>query len=163
MPLNINIQQILLHLLNFTILAGGLYILLYGPVKKFMDAREEHYKKLDDEAEEKLNAAKAAEAEYAEKMAEAKKEIAILRAESDKKAQAAADEKIEAAVKESREIIKKARESAEYEKSKIIADANREIEGLVSEAVDKMIATRTGDSIEDFLDSVREVNEDDRS
>lgn len=162
MPLNINIQQILLHLLNFTILAGGLYILLYGPVKKFMDAREEHYRKLDDEAEEKLNAAKAAEAEYAEKIALAKKEIAALRAESDKKAQAAADEKIEAAVKESREIIKKARESAEYEKSKIIADANREIESLVSEAVDKMIATKTGDSIEDFLDSVREVNEDDR-
>ena len=28
-PLNIDWQQILLHLLNFAILAGGLYLLLY--------------------------------------------------------------------------------------------------------------------------------------
>ena len=41
-PLNINFQQILLHLLNFVILAGGLYFLLYGPVKKFMDGRQKH-------------------------------------------------------------------------------------------------------------------------
>ena len=31
-PLNIDWQQILLHLLNFVILAGGLYLLLYKPV-----------------------------------------------------------------------------------------------------------------------------------
>ena len=29
-PLNIDWQQILLHLLNFVILAGGLYLLLYS-------------------------------------------------------------------------------------------------------------------------------------
>ena len=36
-PLNIDWQQILLHLLNFVILAGGLYLLLYQPVKAFME------------------------------------------------------------------------------------------------------------------------------
>ena len=41
LPLNIDIQQILLHLLNFTILFAGLYFILYKPVRKFMDAREE--------------------------------------------------------------------------------------------------------------------------
>ena len=40
MPLNIDWQQILLHLLNFVILAGGLYFLLYKPVKNFMLARK---------------------------------------------------------------------------------------------------------------------------
>ena len=40
MPLNIDWQQILLHLLNFAILAGGLYFLLYAPVKSFMAKRE---------------------------------------------------------------------------------------------------------------------------
>ena len=34
LPLNIDIQQILLHMLNFVILAGGLYFILYAPVKK---------------------------------------------------------------------------------------------------------------------------------
>ena len=39
-PLNIDWQQILLHLFNFAILAGGLYLLLYKPVKRFMEQRE---------------------------------------------------------------------------------------------------------------------------
>ena len=43
MPLNINFQQILLHALNFVILAVGLYVLLYGPVVKFMDKRRAYF------------------------------------------------------------------------------------------------------------------------
>ena len=47
-PLNIDWQQILLHLLNFVILFAILYFLLYDPVKKFMDKRCEYYKNIDD-------------------------------------------------------------------------------------------------------------------
>ena len=43
-PLNIDWQQILLHLLNFVILAGGLYLLLYQPVKAFMEKRQAYYR-----------------------------------------------------------------------------------------------------------------------
>ena len=46
-PLNINWQQILLHLFNFAILFAGLYFLLYKPVKKFMEKREKYYKGID--------------------------------------------------------------------------------------------------------------------
>ena len=45
-PLNIDWQQILLHLFNFAILAGGLYLLLYRPVKQFMERRQTHYEEL---------------------------------------------------------------------------------------------------------------------
>lgn len=51
-PLNIDWQQILLHLLNFVILFAGLYLLLYKPVKAFMQKRREHYEKMDKDAEE---------------------------------------------------------------------------------------------------------------
>ena len=44
-PLNIDWQQILLHVLNFVILFGGLYFLLYKPVKNFMAKREAHMPK----------------------------------------------------------------------------------------------------------------------
>ena len=50
-PLNINLQQILLHLFNFLLLFGGLYLLLYKPVKDFMKGREEHYSEMDSKAE----------------------------------------------------------------------------------------------------------------
>ena len=33
-PLNVDWQQILLHWMNFVILTGGLYFLLYKPVKQ---------------------------------------------------------------------------------------------------------------------------------
>ena len=59
-PLNIDWQQIILHLLNFAILAGGLYFLLYHPVRKFMDQREEHYRQMENEAQQRLDQAKAA-------------------------------------------------------------------------------------------------------
>ena len=49
-PLNLDWQQILLHLFNFVILAGGLYFLLYKPVKKFMDNRTAYYQTLDANA-----------------------------------------------------------------------------------------------------------------
>ena len=53
-PLNIDWQQILLHLLNFVILAGGLYLLLYKPVKAFMEKRQAYYQEQDRQAAEKL-------------------------------------------------------------------------------------------------------------
>ena len=49
MPLNINLQQILLHALNFVILFGAMYFLLYKPVKSFMDSRKAHYEKMDED------------------------------------------------------------------------------------------------------------------
>ncbi|MFR3310210.1 MAG: ATP synthase F0 subunit B [Christensenellales bacterium] len=75
-PLNINFQQILLHLLNFVILAGGLYFLLYGPVKKFMDGRQKHYSDLKAQTEDELAKAKALEREYRERLSAADAEIA---------------------------------------------------------------------------------------
>ena len=53
-PLNIDWQHILLHVFNFVILVGGLYFLLYNPIRKFIAKREEHYRKLDEEANAKL-------------------------------------------------------------------------------------------------------------
>ena len=43
MPLNIDFMQILLHMLNFVILAGGLTLLLFKPVKKFMAERKKYF------------------------------------------------------------------------------------------------------------------------
>ena len=68
LPLNIDIQQVLLHLLNFTILFAGMYFILYKPVRKFMDAREEHFKQLEEEAKAAAEAA-AEEARKAEQLA----------------------------------------------------------------------------------------------
>ena len=47
MPLNINLQQILLHALNFVILFGALYFLLYKPVR---DAAASEHERVMEQA-----------------------------------------------------------------------------------------------------------------
>ncbi len=54
MPLNIDWQQILLHMFNFVILFAVLYFLLYQPIKSFMEKRIKYYETREREIEEKL-------------------------------------------------------------------------------------------------------------
>ena len=75
MPLNINIQQIVLHALNFVILFGALYFLLYKPVKSYMDGRRAQYEKMDAEAKEHLAQAEQTRAGYEEKLKGVETEI----------------------------------------------------------------------------------------
>lgn len=154
-PLNIDWQQILLHLFNFSILAGGLYLLLYKPVKSFMQKREEYYKNMDCAANKKLDDAKQAEAEYLNKISEIEKESAALKSKAVKEAEIAAKERLADAEKEKQHIIANAKEAAEAEKSKILHEANEEIEGMVSAAIDKMLASLGKNPFDDFLDSAK--------
>ena len=74
-PLNIDWQQILLHLMNFAILAGGLYVLLYRPVKAFMAKREAYYQAQADQAEKTAQEAERLKADYQAKLDAAGEEI----------------------------------------------------------------------------------------
>ena len=138
LPLNIDFQQILLHLANFAILFFGLYILLYKPVKDFMDKREAHYKSLDDEANEKLANAKASEEEYQNKLKEVDDEIA------DKKKNAAAElelmrsDKEKEAKEKADKIVEDAKKEAESVRDNIINSASKDITDMVSQAAEKI-------------------------
>ena len=82
MPLNIDWQQILLHALNFVILVGGLYFLLFNPVKKFMAKREEYCRGMEEKAEQTLREAEQLKADYASQLETADAEIDRRRAEA---------------------------------------------------------------------------------
>ena len=68
MPLNIDFQQVLLHLFNFVVLFGGLYFLLYKPIRAFMDKREGTYSNMQEKATKALAEAEALKQEYQEKL-----------------------------------------------------------------------------------------------
>ena len=80
LPLNINLTQIFLHLLNFLILFAILYFLLYKPVKNFMEKREKTYRDMDDEARDNLRVSEETKAQYESKMSEADSENGIFTA-----------------------------------------------------------------------------------
>ena len=67
MPLNIDVQQILLHMFNLVLLFGILYVLLYKPVHDFMAKREEEYKDREAKTRDALSEAEKLKGDY-EKM-----------------------------------------------------------------------------------------------
>ena len=98
-PLNIDWQQILLHLFNFLILFGGLYLLLYRPVKAFMDKRTAYYADMDAEAKRKLADAERQEKQYRDHLANVENEADALKKQAMESARQAAAEQLRGQIK----------------------------------------------------------------
>ena len=151
-PLNIDWQQILLHLFNFLILAGGLYLLLYKPVKAFMEKRKAYYADMDAAANAKKAEAEETQRQYAQHLETAEAEAAELKRKALEPAEQAAAEQLAEAKKERQAILARAQREAESEKEKVLSEANAEIESMVSAAIDKMLVSAGADPLNDFLD-----------
>ena len=154
LPLNIDWQQILLHLFNFAILSGGLYFLLYKPVKDFMDKRKNYYEEMDKNANDRLAEAESVKAEYDEKLADAEKEIARMKKESMAKASEDADRQLADARKEAEKYMKKAREDMEREHDRMLEESKKEVADLALEATKKLLEQTAKAPYESFLTNV---------
>ena len=126
MPLNINLQQILLHALNFVILFGAMYFLLYKPVKSFMDSRKAHYEKMDEDAKAVLAEAEKTKAGYEAQLKSADEEIARRQREANEALQHAVDERRAQAEQQAGEIVRKAREDAAREHERVMEQAKKD-------------------------------------
>lgn len=152
-PLNIDWQQMLLHLFNFLILFGGLYLLLYRPVKAFMDKRTAYYADMDAEAKRKLADAERQEKQYRDHLANVENEADALKKQAMESARQAAAEQLRQAKEERRAILDRAQREAAQEKARVLAEAGTEIDALVAEAVDKLLPSGKA-PLDDFLDRV---------
>ncbi len=152
MPLNIDWQQILLHLLNFAILFTILYFLLYSPVKKFMKKREDYYKQIDESADKLLAEANEAKAEYVKKLANSDKEIEQKQKEAFDNLNASIAEQREEANKDAEKIIESAKKKAIKERENILQQAQSEIGELATKMAEKIVSG--DDAYEDFLSDV---------
>ena len=133
MPLNINWQQILLHLLNLVILAVGLYLILYKPVKKFMQKREDAYKEREEKTQAALDDAQAKQEEYSLRLAKVDEESAQKREEAAKEMAAVREQKLAEAGKQAEDIVDAARERAKKEHDRIINGVSEDIKSIVRE------------------------------
>lgn len=147
-PLNIDWQQIVLHLMNFVILAGGLYFLLYGPVKKFMAKRVEYYSTMDQETKDRLENARTKEVEYNKHLSELESELEERRVEAERKAQAVVAESVNEAKAQAEQIISEAKTAAMQERANILESTEKEVVQMAMEATEKILAD---DAYEQFL------------
>lgn len=143
-PLNINFQQILLHLFNFTILTGGLYFLLYKPVKDFMDKRTAHYRDMEQKANEKMEEAEKIEEEYKSRLTVIENEIQEKKALAEKDLNEQISAELEEARKQRDKIIAEAQGIAQNEKKKILMEAREEVVKLAMAATKKMLSNEEG-------------------
>ncbi len=151
-PLNIDWQQILLHLFNFAILVGGLYFLLYNPVKKFIKKREEHYVEVDQEAEARRQEALQLAQEHKAKLEGVEQEIAQKKAEAQKEIDRMRDEQLAEAHKQAEAILNQAKASAEQEHRDMLERVSGELKDLVLDAAEKIILKDQKDPYQQFLD-----------
>lgn len=138
-PLNIDWQQILLHLFNFVILAGGLYFLLYKPVKQFMEKRTAYFKQQEEDAKAKTAHAEELEAEYQKRLDQAEEEISLKKAEAAKEAEKMTQMHLDETRKQQDKMIAEARETAEQAKKKAVQESREEIVELAVQMADKLI------------------------
>ena len=150
-PLNIDWQQILLHL--FAILAGGLYLLLFKPVKAFMEKRESYYQNMDSEAKQKLQDAEALKDSYTRQLDSAAQEIAQKKADAQKAIEASRSEQLKAAKDEADRILQAARANTEREHDKMLRDAQKEMADLAVTAAEKLLLKGEGSPYEQFLNA----------
>ncbi len=154
LPLNIDWQQILLHMFNFIILAFGLYFILYKPIKSFMDKREEYYKQMDLAANNKKEEADKLLSQYQEKLANADKEIEDKKAIALKEIDAKRNEELSIAKQKASQIIDDAKLQGQKKHDEIVNAANKDICDLAMKACDKLVSKSLDDSYNDFLNVV---------
>jgi len=163
MPLNIDWQQILLHLFNFLLLFAGLYVLLYGPVKKFMKKREDHYREEAEASERMKQEAADAKKEYEDKIAGIEAEIADRRKAAAAELEEMRVRREEDAEKSAAGIIRKAEGEAEIRKAEIIGSARTEIAEMLDEAAEHLFVNAGSEELYDkFLESAERSLEDGR-
>ena len=153
LPLNIDWQQIKLHALNLEILVGGLYALLFKPVKKFMDQRAENYQKMKADAEDAKAQAESLKAELSERMKQADAEAQTYRQEAMAKAEKEAAAALDSAKVQAEKIVAAAREKAANEEKQIVQNAQDEIARLSVEATHQLMDYKLSDVYNQFLDS----------
>ncbi len=138
-PLNIDFQQICLHLLNFTLLFAGLYFLLYKPVKNFMTKREEEYRIRQDTADEVLQKAMDAKSEYEGLLAAAEQEIASKKKTAAEEMEQYRRTREKEAEEDARKIVTDARDEAKAVREQIVDGARKEITEMVEKAAEKIL------------------------
>ena len=155
LPLNIDWQQILLHMFNLIILGFGLYLLLYKPVKAFMDKREAYYKDLDDSANKKNEDADKLLKEYQDKLAKADEEIKdkknIVMKELDEKV----NSELNKAKEDAKRIVEDAKAQGQKKHDELVESANKDICDLAIKATSKLVDKTLDDSYDEFLLAVK--------
>ena len=138
--LGINLSLLVSQLVNFTLLAVLLYLLLYKPVLNMLTQRKERIARSMADVDAAREAAAKAQQEFDRKLVEAQRRAQEIIAQA-----AQASEKVGADIKaeaqrEADEIRQKAREDAAQERTRILAEVQSQIASLSMAATERVLS-----------------------
>ncbi|MCI5772641.1 MAG: hypothetical protein MR021_07515 [Clostridiales bacterium] len=162
MPLNIDFTQVLLHMLNFVILAGGLTLLVFKPVSRFLEDRRARLAGQEQENARKAEELDQLKAEYTQRLAQADADIAARRQQAEKDMGDAARAYLDDAKAKADACLAAAEQEAEERKQHILESVQTDISELVLSAAQKLLSdTVTPERDRDLYDAfIRRAQED---
>lgn len=160
LPLGLNWEFLLSHMVNIVVLFFVLRFLLYKPIKKFMDNRENSYNQREQETANNERKAKEIKAKYEAKVKDAKIEADDIVLDSRKDANKRADEIIRQAKIEAGEIVDQARKDINEERTNAKVAMREEVAdlavGIATRVLEREVTTEDNKRIIDsFIDKKR--------
>lgn len=137
--LGINLGFLISQLVNFTLLAVLLYMLLYKPILNMLNQRKERIAKSMADVDAAREAAAKAQLEYDRKIAEAQRQAQEIIAQAAQASDKVGVEIKAEAQREADAIRQRAREEAEQEKVHLLAEVQSQIAGLSMAATERVL------------------------
>jgi F-type H+-transporting ATPase subunit b len=137
--LGINLGLLASQLVNFTLLAVLLYLLLYKPVLRMLNQRKERIARSMADVDAAREGAAKAQQEYDRKVAEAQRKAQEIIAQAAQTGEQAGTEIKAAALREAETVRQQAREDAAQEKAQILADVQKQIANLSMLATERVL------------------------
>ena len=138
-PLNIDVVQILLHMLNLVILVGGLSLILYKPIVKFLKQRRQYYDDLEKKHAEYEKEYEKFESEKQQLLADAEAQAQQCRQQAERQIAEMTKRYADEAKARADAVIRAAEDEAEARKRSILESAQTEIGELVLSATQKLL------------------------
>ncbi|KKC30186.1 F0F1 ATP synthase subunit B [Caldanaerobacter subterraneus] len=151
-----NIHTFIFTIINLLVLYYILKRLLFKPVTKFLEDRENKIKSALEDADKQREEAYSLKAQYEAKLQNAENEGKAIIEKAQKEAEEKASEIIKSANKEAESIIEKAKEEAVLEKIKAMHELRAEMSHLIIEAASKVLEKKLPVEDEDLIKEVIE-------
>lgn len=157
--LGVNLPWLISQIVNFALLLLILRMVLYRPLLSMLEERKNRIQESLDEAERVKQEAATAEAEYQEKVSEARREAQQAVARANQAAEKVREQVLVEAREEARQILAQARKEAEEEQHQAVLRARDDVADLAILAArrvigDTMDEPRQRKLVAEFLDTL---------
>ena len=132
-------QSVVLHLFNLVVLAVGLYLLLFKPVKRKIKERQAKVKKIEKENAELNEEVKKMKESTEAVLSDAKKEAAVIHENAVKAANQKADDIVSSARREAKSLIERTEQEMEEEHRKLQSDIEKQIADVSVAVAEKVL------------------------